>query len=104
MKRINAIAVVLFAFSTVCFGATLMQRTMKGVKTAERSDTFRRCEQIVAEHQQETNAKVAESLYNEAYKLSFNGDWAQAKVASECASRLLNGSKHWAIEARDLVH
>ncbi|HXW52466.1 MAG TPA: hypothetical protein VEL47_00040 [Myxococcota bacterium] len=111
MTRLNAIFVLILAFSSVCFGATLMQRTMaksandlksKG-EVAKTNNLKQSCNALIMEQEKGTVAKVAKELYQRAYSLSFNGDWQEAEAASKCAAHILNGTDHWAIEAETLL-
>lgn len=96
MTRVNAFLVLILAFSSICFGATLMQRSM--ARSTTNSNTINEsCEQII-QSQKLSQSNLAEELYKEAYALSFRGDWEAATNASKCAARLVNGTDHWKIE------
>jgi hypothetical protein len=109
MRRINAFLVLTLAFSSICFGATLMQRSMsRSQNTKSRQLSYspidRSCEQLIKEYQQKFTAKIAEELYKDAFSLSFSGEWPAAEAASRCAAKLVNQSGNWAIEASRLIH
>lgn len=111
MSRVNAFLVLILAFSSICFGASLMQRSM--AKTGDHitsltvslnGENFEQsCQQLIKLHQKQAATKIAEELYKEAFSLNFDGDWQGANAASECAAYLTNGSDHWNYEAKDLI-
>lgn len=109
MTRINAFLVLMLAFSSICFGATLMQRSMsrsQNVKNKEfsYSPIDRSCEQLIKEYEQRFSAKIAEELYKDAFSLSFSGEWPAAEAASKCAAKLVNRSGNWKIDAVRMIH
>lgn len=108
MSRVNSILVLIIAFSSICFGATLMQQSMKKavdfgqLKTS--STTYNSsCQKLIDDHREVANQKIAEALYKEAFILNFNGQWQEAQIASECAANLANGSHHWQVEAKSFL-
>lgn len=48
--------------------------------------------------------KALSKLYNQAFKLSFDGHMYKARRASECAAFLNNGSTRWKFETRDFIN
>jgi hypothetical protein len=109
MTRLNALIVLFVAFSSVCFGATLMHRTMvRPINTEEHVEpskiqvSHQDCSVIALDIGTKPIIQVIRELYKKAYRLSFKGDWEGARAASACAARLDNGSEHWAIEAQNL--
>jgi hypothetical protein len=110
MTRIHAILVLLLAFSSICFGATLMQLSV--AKAAQDSHTNAQnrssqydqsCQRLIKEHQNKALKKAAVEIYQEAFTLSFKGEHQKAKEASVCAAHLINGTDHWRVEAKDLI-
>lgn len=108
MSRVKFFLVMGLAFSSVCFGATLMQWTvsrpaieLNDVSLAQAEPS---CQALVKRHRDQIAKKVAKEIYQEALTLSFNGQWQEAREASECAAWLEHGSKTWDFEAKDLIN
>jgi hypothetical protein len=105
MSRVNPFFLILLALSSLGLFATLVQ--LSGIKPAYILEPSREikemadCTKHEGQHQLEPKPKIARALYNEAFKLSFNGQKEQALEASKCAALLQNGSTAWAYESED---
>lgn len=101
MSRVNSFFLVLFALSSVCFGASLMQMTVSLSSNAlEEIKTLADCEGLFGPQDQQNNAF---ELYKRALQLSFYGQISKAKQASACSSLVHNGSLSWAYETKDWI-
>jgi hypothetical protein len=111
MPRFNAFLIIILAFSSICFGATLMQMTIakRANQTKEKANNLT-CDELnpscqkLLESSYQDPSKLALDLYEKAFVLSFNDEWQVAQAISECAARLTNGSDHWEIEPKDLIN
>lgn len=109
MTQIRAFLVLLLAFSSICFGATLMQMSVAKPELHPLNARCRSveqncsCQELFKEYQKIAHKKAAAEIYKRAFALSFSDDFQKAKAASICASQLMNGSDHWRIEAKDLI-
>lgn len=110
MSRVNVSLVLILAFSSICFGASLMERSIKQsapretLEPALRVEQELNCQSLFDRYHGLSARKIGKALYEQAFILSFDSDWENAKRASACSSLLLNGSRHWRIEAKNLSH
>lgn len=102
MSRVNSFFLVLFALSSVCFGATLMQMTVSLSSNAlQEIKTLADCDNLFGYHNQE---RTAAQLYERAFQMSFYGHMQKAEQASTCSSLLRDGSLKWAHETKDWIN
>lgn len=102
MSRVNSFFLVLFALSSICFGATLMQMTVSlSSKAFQEIKTLADCDNLFGYHDQQNTAA---QLYQRAFQMSFYGHTKKAQQVSACSSLLQNGSPRWAHETKDWVN
>lgn len=108
MSRVNSFFLVLLALSSVCFGATLMQisvaRPLQARESVKEVNGPSDCTELYNRYHQKHSHNTARELYNEAFRLSFNGENTRAVQASQCAALLKNGTTRWAYETKDLIN
>lgn len=107
MSRVNSFFLVLLALSSICFGATLMHmsvaRPTRPEKIVKKVSGLSDCTELYRDYDYNKTHHTAKELYNEAFRLSFNGESEKALLASQCAALLKRGSTRWAYETDDLI-
>lgn len=104
MSRVNTSFILVLAFSSICFGATLMQLSMKNEKIITSTEIFDDdCQYMFEKEQENIKQRVANRLYQKALTQTFNGNAKEAQTISRCASLLFSGQEHWKIEPKDLL-
>lgn len=108
MSRVNSFFLVLLALSSVCFGATLMQisvgRPLEARETSKEVMGPADCTELYKHYRNGRSYNMMRELYEEAFRLSFNGENAQAIQNSKCAALIKNGSPRWDFETKDLIN
>lgn len=101
MTRVKALFTI-FAFSSVCFGATLMHASINKYQQ-EQKNKEDLCERFLQEKSNSIRYQKAKKLYEESFRLSFDNLWSKANEASQCSCMLVNGNKEWRFQAHNLL-
>jgi hypothetical protein len=97
MSRARSFFLVLVAISSICFGAGLMQYSIKPSPGLSFD-----CEEYLLKNADKSKEHTVLELYKQALTLSFDGEAGQAQMRSECAALLDHGSPKWALELNSL--
>jgi len=62
------------------------------------------CLELTNQYDHQTTQSMAQAIYQEAFKLSFDRQWAKAQEACACAALLDHGAENWAFEAKNLIN
>jgi hypothetical protein len=110
MSRVNAFFLLLFAFSSICFGASLMHMAMPELGFVGESSSGDQSEICLQEancqrlmHANSPKTDIVKELYNNAFILSLDGRYLEAKDISECAAHLALGVHNWKIDAKTML-
>ena len=95
MSRARFFSGIMLALFSFYLGSTLPTELMKAEP---------QCLEFINKYDHQETQSVARAIYQEAFRLNFDQQWAKAKEASACAGWLDHGSKNWAYEAKNLIN
>lgn len=106
MSRVNVFLFLGLAFSSICFGATLMQisvtRNNPEKNNGQSTPVNSSCRTLISKFRHEGQERIAQKIYELAYTKSFNGDNDAAETAN-CARTLINDGNAWNLDSHDLI-
>lgn len=95
MSRARSFSGMTLALFSLYLGSTLPTELMNAEP---------QCFEFINKYDPQSTKAIARAIYQEAFRLNFDKQWAKASEASACAGLLDHGSETWAFEAKNLIN